>query len=136
MQTYASVADASCLDELHATLERLWIEAPDVEESHRIRLAIALAELVGNVVEHGRTPRGGTPTLSVEVSVSPDRLQASVIDDGVPIGPRSSYGRPLDELAENGRGLTLAREALDELRYVPEETGNRWSLVLRRDGHA
>ena len=131
MQTYERLADPGCLDELHAALDRLWAEAPEVEESQRIRFATALAEVVANVVEHGRTLRGGTPTLTVKVVVRPDRLRADVFDDGVAVGPRASLAEA-DELAEAGRGLALAREALDELRYVREAAGNRWVLIVRR----
>jgi serine/threonine-protein kinase RsbW len=131
VQTYERLADPSCLDELHAALDRLWAEAPEVDESQRIRFATALAEVVANVVEHGRTLRGGAPTLTVEVAVRPDRVRADVFDDGVAVGPRASPA-DVDELAEAGRGLALAGAVLDELRYVREDAGNRWVLVVRR----
>jgi serine/threonine-protein kinase RsbW len=132
MQSYASPADPACLDAMHEALERLWAEVPDVDESQRIRFAIALSEVVGNVVAHGRTLDGGTPNLTVRVSAGPDRLHADVFDDGVALSRRITRSMPDDELAENGRGLALAREAVDELRYAREDGGNRWALVLRR----
>ena len=134
MQTYERLADLGCLDELHVALDRLWVEAPEVDEAQRIRFAIALGEVVANVVAHGRTPDGGTPTLTVEVSVTPDRLRAELFDDGVAFERGATRGPAVDELAESGRGLALAREALDELRYAREDGGNRWVLVLHRAG--
>jgi serine/threonine-protein kinase RsbW len=117
---------------MHEALDRLWAEAPDVDESQRLRFAIALSEVVGNVIVHGRTPDGGTPTVTVRVSAGADRLQADIFDDGVALSRRITRGMPADELAENGRGLELAREAVDEVRYAREDAGNRWALVLRR----
>ena len=36
-----------------------------------------------------------------------------------------------DVMAENGRGLPLARAALADLSYRRDESGNHWTLVSR-----
>lgn len=129
MQCYAQPADAGCLDELHAALNRLWAETANVDAMHRLRFVTALSEVVANVVQHGRTPDGGTPTLTVSLSAGPAGLLAELRDDGVAV--RATWELPEDELAESGRGLALARAALDELRYSRVNGVNHWALVIR-----
>ena len=131
MQRYAQPADAGCIDELHAALDRLWAETANVDAMRRLRFATALSEVVANVVEHGRTPDGGTPTLTVSLSAGPAGLLAELRDDGVAVAKHAPWELPDDELAESGRGLALAREALDELRYSHVNGVNHWALVIR-----
>jgi serine/threonine-protein kinase RsbW len=131
MQPYASVADAACIDALHAALERLWAESADVDEMHRLRFATALSEIVANVVVHGRTADGGLPTLTVRLAAGPGGLRADLVDDGVALARRMTWELPADELAETGRGLAIAREALDELHYARVDGANHWALVVR-----
>jgi len=132
MQTYNGPASPACLDELHAALERLWAEAPDVDARLRMRFATALGELVANVVVHGRTPHGAIPTLTVRMWALPERLDAELIDDGAALSQSALAGVPSDELDESGRGLALAREVVDELVYTSEQDGNRWTLTVGR----
>jgi len=112
---------------LHAALDRLWAEAANVDAMHRLRFMTALSE----VVQHGRTPDGGTPTLTVSLSAGPDGLPAELRDDGVAVARRATWELPDDELAESGRGLALARKALDELRYWRVNGVNHRALVIR-----
>lgn len=130
MRRLEAEALPSCLDAVHALLAELWADAPDVGEGDRARLTIAVAELVGNVVEHGRTAGGGAPRLALEVDAEDARLLAVLEDDGVGYPPRGDL--PADELAESGRGLALVYAALDEVGYERRDGGNHWHLVLRR----
>lgn len=132
MQRVVAVADPACLAELHEALDRLWAEAPEVDDGTRAKVVTALAELVGNVVEHGRTATGSTPRLEVELTVADDAVRALVHDDGEAVDPDvTDRGLPDDPLAESGRGLPLARAAADELAYDHGADGNRWRIVVR-----
>ncbi len=122
----------ACLDDLHALLAEVWSQAPDVVEGDRSRLTIALAELVANVVEHGRTPSGRPPHLRVAVLAEAERLVADLRDDGIGFPPRADL--PDDELAESGRGLALVHAVLDEVHYERRDEHNRWHLVVHRAG--
>lgn len=135
MQQFEASAQPACLDELHAALDRLWAQAPDVEERARMRFATAVSEVLGNVVVHGRTGAGAIPSVRVSLQAGTDGLRAELLDDGVALDPDAALNElPEDDLAESGRGLALARAALDELHYVREDGGNRWELVIRRAG--
>ena len=69
-------------------------------------LAVALAELIQNAVEHA-FPEGRSGTIGVELSVDNGELVAVVWDDGVGIGP---------DVAEVGRlGLQIVRSLIEEL---------------------
>lgn len=91
----------------------------------------ALVEVVGNVVRAGE----GSEMFDAVVTVRlrEDRLEAELRDNAAPADVR--LDRPLPGASEeHGRGLPLARAALDELRHEPGAP-NRWLLVrlLRRD---
>lgn len=87
----------------------------------------ALVEVIGNVVRAGEGHHVFDAVVTVRVW--PDRLEAELSDTGDPTPV--DLDRPLpDALDEHGRGLPLARSALDELRYEPG-TPNRWHLVRR-----
>ncbi|ADG75505.1 putative anti-sigma regulatory factor, serine/threonine protein kinase [Cellulomonas flavigena DSM 20109] len=88
----------------------------------------ALVEIIGNIVQTGE----GSTMFDAVVTVRlwpGDRLEAELRDNGTPADV--DLHRPLpDAMQEHGRGLPLARSALDELRYDPGDP-NRWLLVRR-----
>lgn len=88
----------------------------------------ALVEVIGNIVQAGE----GSTMFDAVVTVRlwpGDRLEAELRDNGHPTPV--DLDRPLpDQMQEHGRGLPLARSALDELRYEPGDP-NRWFLVRR-----
>ncbi len=114
------------LERLQTSLDPLRT-SPDVPPRDLMLFETALVEVAGNVVRAG----GGRAMFEAVVVVTlwPDRLEAELRDTGRPAPV--DLDRPLpDALDEHGRGLPLARAALDELRYEPG-TPNRWLLVRR-----
>ena len=116
---------------LHAVLERVADDHPELP-SHDLQLfETAVIEIAGNVVEHGRPPGGVHYTFTL--TVHPDRLEADLSDTGEAVpDPDGSPVMP-DGWDETGRGLPLARAALDELSYVRSDEGNLWRMVKRAD---
>ncbi len=114
---------------MHAALERLWAEAPAVDDIVRIRFATALVEVVGNVVQHGRRDDGSPPSVDVRLQAEPD-VRADIRDDGTSFPEPLAVPEPVDELAESGRGIAMARAVLDELHYAREPGANCWRLVI------
>lgn len=131
MQRFAGPAGPATLVAMHDALERLWAEAPDVDELLRIRFTTALAEVVGNVVRHGRRDDGSAPQVDACVRADGD-LRADIRDDGTSFPEPLAVPEPVDELAESGRGIAMARAVLDELDYAREPGLNRWTLVIHR----
>ncbi len=127
---FAGAAEPECLDNIHALIARLWEEQPGVTGRDRMLFATALVEVAGNIVQHSRT--GPHTELVVTLRVGTDRIEAVLVDDGpaaeVDIARTSLPG----DFAESGRGLALARAAVDELTYERAGSRNRWRLVRQR----
>ncbi|MCW2582911.1 MAG: hypothetical protein JWQ53_1701 [Klenkia sp.] len=128
------------LEQVHELLAALWADdaMPTLDRMH---FDTAVAEVAANIVEHAT--RGQDVTLVLRVSGWPDRVEARFEDDGAEAHvdlaaaamPGSGDPDDLDAvlaLAEDGRGLALARAAVDELVYEREGSTNRWFLVRRR----
>ena len=133
-------AHPESLDRVHELLARLWTD-DDMPAVDRMQFETAVAEVAANIVEHAAD--GRDVTLVLRVSRWPDRVEARFEDDGAEAHvdldaasmPESGDPDDLDAvlaLAEDGRGLALARAAVDELVYEREGSTNRWFLVRRR----
>lgn len=125
------VATTACLDAVQDALAGLFADTPEVDGVDRMLFETALVEIVGNLVEHARTPAGGPVTIAVRVAVHPDRIEAVLGDDGVAPPAAPATAEPVDDLAEDGRGLALAR-AVAEVAHAREPSGNRWTVTRRR----
>jgi serine/threonine-protein kinase RsbW len=119
-----ATAGPELLEPVHDLLARLWADEPGVDERDRIRFEIAVAEVAANIAEHG----AGAARVSLRLSSSPDRIQAVFEDDGAPVEARPEQPPAGD--AERGRGLLLARAAVDRFSYERDGATNRWVLVL------
>lgn len=128
-QTVSAVVPA-CVDAAHELLARLWEETPGVPDDERSRFATALGEIVANVVEHGRTASGEPVHVTLCLSAGDELIEGRVDDDALPAEDGDSSMD--DVLAEHGRGLALARAAVDELAHERGPDGNRWRILLRR----
>ena len=119
-----ATAGPELLEPVHDLLARLWADEPGVDERDRIRFEIAVAEVAANIAEHG----AGAVHVSLRLFSSPDRIQAVFEDDGAPVEARPEQPPAGD--AERGRGLLLARSAVDRFSYERDGATNRWVLVL------
>ena len=124
-----AVAAPEALDEVLDLLQRTWAGHPDVDALDRMRFEIAVTEVTGNIVEHAA--EGDLLEFDLRLAVHHDRLEAHFTDAGRPDDADPGAAELPDELAESGRGLALARRAVDELVYRREDGVNHW-LVLRR----
>ena len=101
---------------------------PDIVRMHT---AIAVAEIVANMVEHGSAGRH-LVQIEMEVSVQPDRVLVALADDGnearIDVNAICMPG----DGAERGRGLAMARRVLDTLAYQRLSGANRWVLTSNR----
>lgn len=110
---------------VHALVERARTEHAGLDEEAFMMLETAAIEIAGNVVEHGRPP--GQVWWSFTLRVSPDCVEAILADDGQKYEGDLSAVMP-DPLAESGRGIPLARAAVDELSYAHVNDLNVWTM--------
>lgn len=98
-------------------------------------IALAVTEACTNVIQHGAQAED----VEVEVTVDGERCRITIRDTGghfaggglpeadAPPGPLGAEGE--GEVLTHGRGIALMRLLVDQLRYVPDETGTTVVLV-------
>ncbi len=121
-----ATAGPELLGPVHDLLTRLWADEPDVGQQDRVRFETAVAEVAANIAEHGAA--AGAARVTLRLSSNRDRIQAVFEDDGAPVETGPEQPPPVD--AERGRGLPLARAAVDRFSYERDGTTNRWVIVL------
>ena len=115
---------------LHRSVESLRDAAGrPVDDPAIMRFEIALAEIGGNVLTHGR-PAGREWPVEYDLRYDGRQVEASFVDGGPPAHEHLERDMPgVDH--EAGRGLALSRSVLDELGYERDGELNRWRLVKR-----
>ena len=121
-------ADAPCLERVHDLVDELWLKVPEVAPADRYRFETAVIEVAGNIVEHG----GPEVRLRLWLRVDLDQVMAQFRDTGRAVDLAAVEGHEADLLAEDGRGIALARATADEVTYQRTGHTNRWSVVKRR----
>lgn len=124
-----TVTGAETLDVIGGMLEELWFSNDHVPDSVRTEMAIAVAEISANIIEHAA--KECPVRLHMEVRVLPDKVTVSFVDDGPPAKVDVSSAVMPDKTAESGRGLALAQAVLDRLHYRRSAV-NHWTLVSRQ----
>jgi len=122
-----TLAVPETLSLLHDLLDRVRAEHPDLEHTDLALFETAVIEIANNVVEHGRPP--GTIRYSFTLDVSADELLGHLRDGGPPLA--DSEQQMPDTDSETGRGLALARVALDDLEYERVDDHNEWTMLRR-----
>ncbi len=120
-------------------VETLQARLPDrLDEHQRFEVAVALAEVMTNIVEHGYDNRGGPP-IELAWSSSARGLVIEIRDSGRPIprdrldeaGPDTTFGfdpTDLGGLPEGGMGLGIIKTAFDHVDYRSKGGVNRLRL--------
>jgi len=128
----SGLAVPESIDRLQNLLAQVRVDHPDIEETDLSMFETAVVEIHGNVVEHGTAPGG--VVYAFELEVRSDRLVGVLADTGSAAPDLSQLHQSVDEMAESGRGLWLAKATLDELGYARIGNRNTWKLVrTRRD---
>lgn len=127
----AGPARLALVDRVHDALEKLWEQAREVPVDDRTLFALAVSEVLTNMVQHSDGPC--EVSVSVELRATDDDLTAILVDTAPPAAIDWHGVAMPDTDSESGRGLALARAALDEFTHTFDEGGNRW-LLRRRLG--
>ena len=122
-------AEPDGLEHLHALIDRARRDWPEIDSNDFDLLETAVIELAGNVARHGR-PVGATD-VALCVSVGASALEATLVDAGQRFEVDLDTANLPPAMEEAGRGIALARFAVDELDYRHDDGVNTWHLVRR-----
>lgn len=126
-------ADPDCLGKVHCLLEDMWAGSPDVSEVDRAMFETAVIEIAANIVQHSTAE--GPVNCNLTLEVYPERLDAHFRDDGLTAAVNLDTAAMPDALTESGRGLALAKAAVDTLSYERTNGTNHWTLRRSRTHH-
>ncbi|HDQ43950.1 MAG TPA: ATP-binding protein [bacterium] len=129
---------SSCLTELRC-VEKLTSQAGarlSLSQDQIQNLAIAVTEAVGNAIVHGNR-KDPKKKVGVVFRLLPDSVEVSVTDEGKGFDP----GRiddplePANLMKENGRGIFILKNLMDEVQFdfSPKGTTLRMVMKIRRD---
>ena len=134
-ETFEAPVEEATLDLVQDRLEAFWTRAGSVAAADRLRMEMAVVEIVGNIIEHAfvaDSPSGGR-VLSVALTSGPESVEAVLSDNGLPTALDLASVTMPDEDAVSGRGLALTFAAVDEVRYERVDGRNHWTLRCRRE---
>ncbi|ALV42433.1 hypothetical protein AU252_15820 [Pseudarthrobacter sulfonivorans] len=123
-------ADPECLGKVHDLLAEMWGESPEVSELDRAMFETAVIEIAANIVRHGSDE--GRTLCNLVLEVYPNRLDAHFRDDGRIAHVNIDAAAMPDSFAESGRGLAMAKAAVDVLTYERHNEANYWTLSRTR----
>jgi serine/threonine-protein kinase RsbW len=127
------------LELVHELLDKVWESEAGIDLMERIRFETALIEVASNIIEHSRPVASDPIQFELELECSPERLYAEFHDNAKPAGIDLSAAPPPEDLSSvenissSGRGLALAKVALDEFSYAKLDAGNKWTLMCKRN---
>lgn len=119
-------ATPDCLHRLHELFEELWSTCAWVADRDRMAFQTAVVEITNNIIEHAAA--GLDVDVHIHLSVDGSGLEAWLSDWGRPLDENPTGVAAGEELAEGGRGLSLAR-TLCKVSYERRDDENRWHLV-------
>ncbi|EXF24982.1 anti-sigma regulatory factor [Nesterenkonia sp. AN1] len=129
--TLTGVAELGFVDQVLDALQNLFTAAGELSLEDRTLFSLAVSEIATNIVTHGRCAGGAEVTVTADMSIDKEALSARFKDDAAPVTIALNEAELPDELAESGRGLAIAKMALDQLSHEVDE-GHTWTLVRKR----
>jgi len=105
-------------------------EGEEMERRLRLNLRVGLTEALSNAMLYGNH-RDPEKRVRLELCTEDEGITVRVIDEGEGFDPSQvpNPTTPVNVDKEDGRGIFLMRELLDEVRF--NERGNCVTLVLR-----
>lgn len=129
--TLTGAAELTFVDQVLNALETLFDSAGDVSDEDRTFFSLAVSEIITNIVTHSTCSGESGVTVTADLIVDDTAMSARFQDDAAPITIDIQGAELPDELAESGRGLAIAKMALDQLSHEVSN-GHTWNLRRRR----
>lgn len=95
------------------------------------RVQTSLAELLNNYVEHASWhPDVIKPAVEIKIEVASNCLRVDITEFANPI-PHLCPPKPIDLMAESGRGYHILLGWIDNIKTEQEQGKNRWVLEYK-----
>lgn len=123
--TMESVAEVLNASEAH-------FKTLNVDESLIGRVQTSLAELLNNYAEHAVWgPSAIHAAVELAITVDPSRLRVEITEFANPI-PHLCPPKPMDLMAESGRGYHILLGWIDNIKTASQQGQNRWVLDYKK----
>lgn len=122
-------AELGFVEEVLDTLEDLYSSTGDVLDEDQTFFSLAVSEIATNIVSHGEA--GVDITVTADLTIDSEALSADFEDNADPVELSLDTAELPDEFSESGRGLAIAKMALDHLSHEVED-GHTWHLIRKR----
>jgi serine/threonine-protein kinase RsbW len=106
---------------LRGVCQETW-RAEAADERLILQLELALTEAASNIILHGLEGQQH-PSITVTVEVNDDQAGVTLRYPGRPFDPQSAPAPAFDGSREDGFGLYLIGECVDEVRYGQDDQG-------------
>jgi len=108
------------------------LEAQDFGQDNVFAVHLALEEVLTNALKHGNK-MDPSREIKIDYSVSPEKVEVCVTDEGVGFNPGTVPDPRLGEnlYKVNGRGLFLIRAYMDVVEY--NERGNSVHMIRYKE---
>ncbi len=123
-------SEQDALDQIYQAVDDFLTRHPRVPEPVRTHLAIAVAEVGANIIEHAG--RGRLIHVQMTLQLFTEDIRVDFTDNGHPGDIDLTAVQMPEVMADRGRGLAVARSVLRRLYYHADDTGNRWTLISNR----
>lgn len=129
-----SVDEHAALEQMHDAVDTFLARHPRVPEPVRTHLAIAVAEVGANILEH--SGRSGPIHILMTLHLLADQVRIDFTDNGRPGEVDLANAQMPDVLSDRGRGLAIAQAVLRRMYHHADSHGNRWTLLSHRFAYA
>lgn len=127
-------ADLRQLAAMRAFLSEVCQEEP-VDEDMMLRLKLALTEAASNIVLHGGLEQS-RQSVALTIAVDDQQVSLTLQYAGKPFDPETAAAPVFDGSQENGFGLYLIRQSVDEIEHRQDDEGRcRTRLLVKRRQH-
>ena len=131
LKEFTLEADYQALAEIAIAIDNLFdqIVSPFDLEQTIYGIKLAVHEICNNMIEHAYREKPGTIQIRLTVDPISQLFVAALCDKGRAFDPSTATSPNLDEPQDEGYGLFLAEQLMDEVRYRRQGQENHWQLI-------
>lgn len=100
-----------------------------VPEQTSYNIKLSVHEICNNIIEHAYHEQGGLIHVKLTIDETGSQFIADLDDTGDEFNPSTVTLPDFNNPQEEGYGLFLARQLMDEVRYTRQGAENHWRLT-------